>query len=148
MHKFTKYSDLTQLPLPPDLITQVQSHLLEPFDSEQQAEDLWQELSCQLWLLCSDDEEDEHTRNFLTHAVTYPEWEELIGDDYKLTLTIICDDGQGLYLLFYKDLSLGKLKGNFRVSKMKWILKTQPLRIIPLSLAALNQREFLIVAAA
>ena len=114
MHKITKYAELSQLPLPPDLITQVQPHLLEPFDSEQEAEELWKELNCQLWFLCSDDEEpeDEATRRMLTHAVTYPEWEELIGEDYLLTLTIICDDGQGIYLLFHKDLSLEQYKEN------------------------------------
>lgn len=35
---------------------------------------------------------------------------ELIGDDYLLTLTIICDDGQGIYLLFHKDLSFEQYK--------------------------------------
>jgi hypothetical protein len=81
MHKISKYSDLTNLPLPTDLIGQVQSHLLEPFVNSQQAEELWEELSCQLWFLCSDDEEpeDDATKNMLTHAITYPEWKELIG---------------------------------------------------------------------
>lgn len=112
MRKITKQTELTQLPLPSDLIKQIQSHLLEPFDNEQQADELWKELDCQIWFLTAEDEEpeDEATRNMLTHAVTYPEWEELIGEDYLLTLTIICDDGQGIYLLFHKDLSLEQYK--------------------------------------
>ena len=83
-----------------------------PFDNQQQAEALWSELNCQLWFLTAEDEqpEDEASRNQLTHAVSYPEWEELIGEEYILTLTIICDDGQGLYLLFHKDLSLEKFQ--------------------------------------
>ena len=112
MRKITKHAELTQLPLSLGLITQIQSHLLEPFNTEQQADELWKELDCQLWFLTAEDEEpeDEATRNMLTHAVTYPEWEELIGEDYLLTLTIICDDGQGIYLLFHKDLSLEQYK--------------------------------------
>ncbi|MEY8199574.1 MAG: hypothetical protein RPS47_10070 [Colwellia sp.] len=110
MQKITNWSGLRSLPLSPHLLTQIKSRLLEPFDNELQAEELWQELNCQLWFLCSDDEEpeDESTRNLLTHAVTYPELEELIGEDYTLTLSIICDDGQGLYLLFHKDVSLAQ----------------------------------------
>ena len=107
MQRITKWSGFSSLPLPPQLITQIRSHLLAPFESEQQAESLWAELNCQLWFLCSDDKEpeDETTRNLLTHASDNVEWEELIGEDYKLTLSIICDDGHGLYLLFHKDQS-------------------------------------------
>ena len=107
MQKITKWSGLSSLPLPPQLINQIKSYLLEPFETEQQAEDLWSELNSQLWILCSDDyeTEDERTRNLLTHAYDNVEWEELIGEDHKLTLSIICDDGQGLYLLFHQDQS-------------------------------------------
>lgn len=107
MQKIAKWSGLSSLPLPPQLINQIKSYLLEPFETEQQAESIWSELNCQLWFLCSDDQgpEDETTRNLLTHASDNVEWEELIGEDYKLTLSIICDDGQGLYLLFHKDQS-------------------------------------------
>ncbi len=112
MLKINQFTQLATLPIPPLLIEQIQNHLLEPFDKPQQAEELWSELNCQLWLLTAEDEqpEDEAARNQLTHAISSPEWQELIGDEYILTLTIVCDDGQGLYLLFHKDLSLEKFQ--------------------------------------
>lgn len=114
MQKVTSWSHLEKLPLPSTLTTQIKSHLLIPFDNEKQAKELWSELNCQLWFLTSKDDhpEDEATRNLLTHAVSNPELEELIGDEYILTLTIISDDGQGLYLLFHKNLSLYKFQEN------------------------------------
>lgn len=112
MQKITSWPQLEQLPLPSILTTQIKTHILIPFDNGQQAEELWSELNCQLWFLSAedDDPQDEETRNLLTHAVSNPEWEELIGEEYILTLTIVCDDGQGLYLLFHKDLSLDKFQ--------------------------------------
>jgi len=114
MQKITSWSHLENLPLPSTLATQIKSHLLIPFDNEQQAEELWSELNCQLWFLTAEDEQtqDEAIRNLLTNAVSNPEWKELIGEEYILTLTIVCDDGQGLYLLFHKDLSLDKFQEN------------------------------------
>ena len=41
MQKITKWSGLGSLPLPPQLIIQIKSYLLEPFETEQQAESLW-----------------------------------------------------------------------------------------------------------
>jgi hypothetical protein len=114
MQKITSWSQLEKLALPSTLTTQIKSHLLIPFDNVKEAEELWSELNCQLWFLTAEDDQpqDEVTRNQLTHAVSNPEWEELIGEEYILTLTIVCDDGQGLYLLFHKDLSLDKFQEN------------------------------------
>ena len=91
MQKITAWSQLATLPIPPTLIEQIENHLLAPFDNQQQAE---------------------ATRNQLTHAISSPEWQELIGDEYILTLTIVCDDGQGLYLLFHKYLPLEQFQEN------------------------------------
>jgi hypothetical protein len=57
MLKINQFSQLATLPITPLLIEQIQNHLLEPFDNQQQAEALWSELNCQLWLLTAEDEQ-------------------------------------------------------------------------------------------
>jgi len=48
MLKITNWKDLNTLPITPTLLNQLKQHLLAPFHDEDEAQNTWTELECEL----------------------------------------------------------------------------------------------------
>ncbi|WP_298445839.1 hypothetical protein [uncultured Ferrimonas sp.] len=110
MKTFESIKDIDNLPVESTIIEAVKSHLYYPFKNKMEADEYWKGINCRLYLLTAEDNlpEDDFLRNQLLFAIEYPEWEVTIEDKYTLTLSIISDNGQGIYLLFRRNLDLNK----------------------------------------
>ncbi|MGF1877652.1 hypothetical protein L4D77_20335 [Photobacterium frigidiphilum] len=106
MLKVTNWKDLKTLPITPTLLEQIKLPLLYPFHDETEAQEAWEELQCELWMVTSlpDIPADGDDRNMLTFALEYIEFEETLDYGAILSLSILNDSGQGLYLLMTKQL--------------------------------------------
>ncbi|MBE3844933.1 hypothetical protein HJ167_29865 [Vibrio parahaemolyticus] len=107
MIKVTTLESLSTLPITATLQEQVRAILTEPFHDEEETQQVWDELQCELWFLTSisdlsavvvDDIE------MLKRALTYTEFEDDLDYGATLTLSIVEDSGKGLYLLMPKTL--------------------------------------------
>ena len=112
MKKISAISEIPTLLITSELIEQVTTILTEPFNSTEEAEQIWAELNCQLWHISSLNElpTDQLSKDRLLHSIEYPEWIEALDSDTQLSLTIVGDDGQGLYLLLSNHITLDEIK--------------------------------------
>ncbi|EPI4958388.1 hypothetical protein ACS0KJ_004664 [Vibrio parahaemolyticus] len=117
MIKLTNLQQITTLPITTTLQEQVKTILTEPFHDEAETQQTWDELQCELWFLTSisdlsavvvDDIE------MLKRALTYTEFEDDLDYGAVLTLSIVEDDGKGIYLLMPKTL-LTELRQYFSI---------------------------------
>ncbi len=106
MLKITNWKDLTTLPITSTLFEQIKQLLLYPFHDEAEAQEAWEELHCELWMITSlsDIPADGDDRNLLTFALEYIEFEDELDYGATLSLSIVEDTGKGLYLLMPKRL--------------------------------------------
>ena len=114
MLKITNWKDLPTLPITPILLTQLKQHLLSPFHDEDEAQTTWAELECELWFISTlsavsgvgvDGKSITQRENdLLSFALDNIEFEDDLDYGSLLTLTIISDSGQGLYLLMPQSL--------------------------------------------
>jgi len=114
MLKITNWKDLPTLPITPILLNQLKQHLLSPFNTEEEAQSTWAELECELWMisLLSDisrvgvdgNRITKRETNLLCFALENIEFEDELDYGSLLTLTILSDSGQGLYLLMPQSL--------------------------------------------
>jgi hypothetical protein len=112
MKKISAVSDIPYLLITTELIEQVTTMLTEPFNSIEEADQTWAELKCQLWHITdlNDLPTDQTSKDRLLHAIEYIEWIESLDSDTQLSLTIVGDDGQGLYLLLSNHITLDEIK--------------------------------------
>ncbi|EJG1859035.1 hypothetical protein QUO07_001465 [Vibrio parahaemolyticus] len=117
MNKITNLQQITTLPITSTLQEQVRAILTEPFHDEEETQQVWDELQCELWFLTSisdlsavvvDDIE------MLKRALTYTEFEDDLDYGATLTLSIVEDSGKGIYLLMPKTL-LTELRQYFSI---------------------------------
>lgn len=116
MLKITNWKYLPTLPITPILLSQLKQHLLAPFDNEEEAQSTWTELECELWMISSlsdvsrvgvDGERiTKREKNLLSFALENIEFEDELDYGSLLTLTILSDSGQGLYLLMPQSLKV------------------------------------------
>ncbi len=109
MLKITNWKDLPTLPITPTLLTQLKQHLLAPFHDENEAQNTWTELECELWMISSLSDVSrvgvdgnritKREKNLLNFALENIEFEDELDYGSLLTLSILSDSGQGLYLL-------------------------------------------------
>ena len=109
MLKITNWKDLSTLPITPTLLNQLKQHLLSPFADEDEAQVTWTELECELWMMSSlsdisrvgvdGNRITKRERDLLSFALDNIEFEDELDYSSLLTLTILSDSGQGLYLL-------------------------------------------------
>lgn len=113
--KIPTISEIPTLLITSELIQQVTSILTEPFNSPDEAEQIWAELNCQLWHVTNlnDLPTDQASKDRLLHAIKYIEWIEQIDSNTQLSLTVDGDDGQGLYLLLSNHITLDEIKEVF-----------------------------------
>lgn len=112
MKKISAISEIPTLLITSELIEQVTTFLTEPFNSIDEAEQIWAELKCQLWHISNlnDLPNDQASKDRLLYAIEYLEWIEPLDADTQLSLTIVGDDGQGLYLLLSNHITLDDIK--------------------------------------
>jgi hypothetical protein len=111
MFKITNWQNIPTLPINPALLNQLKQHLQSPFSNENEAQSIWAELECELWMISSLSDISSvgvdgnlmttNNRERLSFALENIEFEDELEQDYLLTLTIINSSGQGLYLLFF-----------------------------------------------
>jgi hypothetical protein len=114
MLKITNWKDLNTLPITPILLNQLKQHLLAPFNTEEEAQSTWSELECELWMISSlsdisrvgvdGNRITKREKNLLSFALENIEFEDELDYGSLLTLTILSNSGQGLYLLIPQSL--------------------------------------------
>ena len=114
MLKITNWKELNTLPITPILLNQLKQHLLAPFNTEDEAQSTWTELECELWMITSLSDVSrvgvdgnritKREKNLLSFALENIEFEDELDYGSLLTLTILSDSGQGLYLLMPQSL--------------------------------------------
>jgi len=96
-----------QLPVSEAVYTELISHLLEAFDSEDSAKRYWNDIPTVLIILEAKDSSDaiknetDELQNQIAFALAYPEFVTPIGEHYRLALAIFSDEGSGIYLLIH-----------------------------------------------
>lgn len=95
-----------QLILDNHVAQSVVEHLIRPFNSRDDAKAFWDEYPSTIVVLNGNDDAekaldclDDITRHFVEQAEITPEFIEVLPNNYQLSLTIISDSGNGLYLI-------------------------------------------------
>ena len=117
MIKLTNFQQITSLPITATLKEQIKSILTEPFHDDAEAQQAWDELQCELWLITSKSELSAVVVDdieLLKRALTYTEFEDDLDYGATLTLSIVEDSGKGIYLLLPKTL-LTELRQYFSI---------------------------------
>ena len=106
------------LALPESIKHSLLSHLTVPFDDEIIAAKLfWSETQSSLIIIEKSDTYNllsklsETTQSQIKFAITNPEYTDELGMGYTVKLSIISDDGTGLYLVSHTDTPLIQLLG-------------------------------------
>jgi hypothetical protein len=115
MKKISAISGISTLLITTELIEQVTTILTAPFNSPDEADQLWAELNCQLWHITDLNNlpTDQLTQNQLLHSIESPEWIESLDSDTQMSLTVVGDDGQGLYLLLSNHITLEMIEDTY-----------------------------------
>ena len=106
------------LNLPPTVKQLLMEELTKPFANEPEAINYWNDYSGTLIILEAEDDLallnklTSQAREQIEFALAYPEFRDPIGNDHFLSLTIISDEGTGIYLLTHKQCPLLKEIGN------------------------------------
>ncbi|MFM2599323.1 hypothetical protein [Vibrio fortis] len=107
MLKIANIPQISTLPITTPLQDQVQAILTEPFHDETETQKAWDELKCELWFLTSINDLDAVVVDdieLLKRALTYTEFEDDLDYGASISLSIVEDNGKGIYLLMSKTL--------------------------------------------
>ncbi|HBB0698258.1 TPA: hypothetical protein RHW85_001919 [Escherichia coli] len=91
-------------------MTVLRKELILPFNDEFSARNFWCEVGVTLMYIEPDDVPEDFKRHLLDvihHLIANPEFVVRLTDEYYLMLTITEDNGNGIYLLFHPNCSLG-----------------------------------------
>ena len=109
MQYINHWPDLTKLSLPEAVAQDLHGQLLEPFESEREAQKFWAETSSTLIILDPTDNitqlKESDAWSQIEFALTYPEYTLPLAMDYQLMLAIVNDSGAGIYLVVPPELS-------------------------------------------
>ena len=109
MQYINHWPDMAELALPEAVSQDLHRQLLEPFDSERDAKDFWEETFCTLIILDPSDTIEDLKRNDtwpqIEFALTYPEYTVPLNMDYTLSVTITNDSGSAIFLVIPPELS-------------------------------------------
>lgn len=95
-----------------DIYPMVMEQIIEPFSSVEEARAFWDATGCSLVIIEQGDSVSEfqvlpqHIQNQVMFGLRYPEQELAISEDWRLLLTILNDEGAGIYLLIHSDAPL------------------------------------------
>ena len=109
MQYINHWPDMAKLILPKAVSQDLFMKLLEPFNSEREAIEFWEETSSTLIILDpTDTVEDLHRDplwNQIDFTLTYPEYTVPLSMDYQLLVAIVNDSGSGIFLAIPPELS-------------------------------------------
>jgi len=117
MQLITHWPVSNKLALPETIKQSLLSHLRQVFDDEATAKTFWIECPSTLIIIEESDtysllsKLSETTLAQIKFAITNPEYTEELGMNFKVRLSIISDDGAGLYLVSHTDTPLIQLLG-------------------------------------
>ena len=106
-----------KLALPESIKQSLLSHLTVPFTDEVTAKSFWSEYPSTIVIIEESDTTNilsklsETTLDQIKFAITAPEYTEELGMNFTVKLSIINDDGTGLYLVSHTDTPLVQLLG-------------------------------------
>ena len=109
MQYIDHWPDEAELLLPEPVVQDLYGQLLEPFDSEGDAQEFWNETSSTVIILGPTDSINDLHRdplwNQIEFALTYPEYTVPLSMGYQLSVTIVNDSGSGIFLLIPPELT-------------------------------------------
>ena len=109
MQYINHWPEMAELTLPEPVSHDLYRQLLEPFDSEGEAKNFWEEAPSTLIILDPTDNitqlKESDTWNQIEFALTYPEYTVPLSMDYQLSVTIVNDSGSGIFLVIPPELS-------------------------------------------
>jgi hypothetical protein len=109
MQYINHWPDVAELTLPEAVAQDLYRQLLEPFDSEGEAKDFWDETSSTLIILDPTDSINglhrDSSWNQIEFALTYPEYTLPLSKGYQLMVAIVNDSGASIYLVIPPELS-------------------------------------------
>ena len=109
MQHINHWPDMAQITLPEDVSQDLQHQLLQPFESEREAKEFWEETFSTVIILDPTDNiaqlKDSNTWSPIEFALTYPEYTLPLAMDYQLMVAIVNDSGAGIYLAVPPELS-------------------------------------------
>lgn len=94
------------------------NHLIEPFGDEFEAKEFWSEYPSMLFIISeSDDLEtlnnfDDVVQQQVEFALANPEYSESLTNLYTVSLSIINDEGSGIYLVMNKGSEILRLNSS------------------------------------
>lgn len=103
---------LDTLKIEPAVATALHGYLLEPFANESEARQFWKDTATQfIYVEATDSAEKlaklcKPLRQRIAHSLQYPEHSFTLLKPYELSLSILSDDGAGVYLLRHRGSGL------------------------------------------
>ena len=103
---------LDTLKIEPAVATALEDYLLEPFANENEARTFWEDTATQFIYIEATDTADtlaklcQPLRHRIAHSLQYPEHSFTLLQPFELSLSILSDDGAGVYLLRHKGSGL------------------------------------------
>lgn len=110
MQYINHWPDMATLTIPEEVSQDLHQRLQEPFDSEQEAKEFWQEAPSTVIILDTADAinqlQESDTWNQIEFALTYQEYSLPLPLGYQLLLVAIANDsGGGIYLVVPPELT-------------------------------------------
>ncbi|HEY9029765.1 MAG TPA: hypothetical protein VIM93_00240 [Kangiella sp.] len=109
MQVITSWAELKALSKPESLVSALLGHLIDPFSDEKNAIEFWNECPSTIFIFDSNDsvgdleQLEESQKTQVQFAFNYPEYIEPLNDDYIISLTIMNDEGAGVYLVIHNQ---------------------------------------------
>jgi len=103
---------LDTLKIEPAVAAALHDYLLEPFANEREARQFWKDTATQFIYIADTDTADtlaklcQPLRQRIAHSLNYPEHSFTLLQPFELSLSILSDDGAGVYLLRHRDSGL------------------------------------------
>lgn len=100
--------------IPKSLESQLKSHLIEPFENDEHvAQEYWQQCLSTLIILDAEDSisaMNEESKKLIKFARDYLEYQDALTDEYQINLSIVDDEGAGLYLVYPNGFDFSELQ--------------------------------------
>lgn len=103
MQVITHWPKPDELFVPPIVQFAIYEQLIEPFETEQLAKEFWAECPCTIVVLAEELQLSKLSQELsrqIEFSLNNVEFEEVLPDGYKITLSIFSDDGRGCYLVY------------------------------------------------
>ncbi|WP_444998440.1 hypothetical protein [Aliikangiella sp. IMCC44359] len=115
MQMINHWPEKHELALPEKAKVALLNHLIEPFGDETAAKEFWSEYSSTIFIISKSDNLgtfnnfDDVVQQQIGFALANPEYCEPLTDLYTISLSIINDEGSGIYLVINKGSEISRL---------------------------------------